>query len=108
MALWRSIIALMLASPAYGVQFEVASIRPKKDHLGTTRSGRAMAPSAHSETAEPFILALGVLPIFAVFSVLNVTWGAFILARPQWRGGRLWLLAALIWSVAVGIDFAHH
>ena len=49
-----------------------------------------------SETGEPFVWALSVLPIFAVFSVMNVTWGAFILARRQWRGGSLWLLAALI------------
>ena|ERR1035441_4438094 len=62
----------------------------------------------HSETAEPFVWSLGALPIFAVFSVMNVTWGALIFVRRQWRGGSLWLLAALIWSVAVGIDFAHH
>jgi hypothetical protein len=31
-----------------------------------------------------------------------------ILGRRQWRSGRLWLLAALCWLVALWVDFAHH
>jgi hypothetical protein len=62
----------------------------------------------HSETAEPVVWGLTALPIFAVFSLINLTWGALILARRQWRSGSWWLVAALIWLVAVAIDFAHH
>ncbi len=61
-----------------------------------------------SRTGEPFIWGLGALPVFVIFSLINLTWGAFIVARRQWRGGSLCLLAALIWSVAVVTDFAHH
>ncbi len=53
----------------------------------------------HSETAEPFIWFLFVAPIFAIFFVVNVMWGAFILVRREWRSGYLWLLTALIWLV---------
>jgi hypothetical protein len=35
--------------------------------------------------------------ICAPFLVLNLTWGAFILAYRYWQGGRFWLLAALVW-----------
>jgi hypothetical protein len=62
----------------------------------------------HSETGEPFVWALSVMPIFAIFFVVNVGWGAFIVVRRQWRRGYLWLLTVLIWLVAAAIDFAHH
>jgi hypothetical protein len=62
----------------------------------------------HSRTGEPFIRALSVLRVFGVFSLINLTWGMRILACRQWQGGSLWLLAALIWWVAVVTDFAHH
>jgi hypothetical protein len=61
----------------------------------------------HSTTGEPFIWFVGILPVVAVFFVLNVTWGALILRR-RWRSGRLWLLATACWLVAVWVDFAHH
>jgi hypothetical protein len=66
------------------------------------------AAGLHSVTGEPFVWALYVLPICIVFLVLNVTWGAFILVRKQWRTGLLWLSTLPIWLVAVAIDFAHH
>jgi hypothetical protein len=59
-------------------------------------------------TGEPFVWFIGVMPVVAVFFVLNLIWGALILARRQWGSGRFWLLAALIWLVAVSIDFIHH
>src|SRR5579862_333269 len=62
----------------------------------------------HSQTAEPFIWFFFVAPIIAIFFVINVTWGAFILARQERRSRYLWLLTALIWLVAAVIDFAHH
>ena len=66
------------------------------------------AAGLHSVTGEPFIWALYVFPMCVVFFVLNVIWGAFILARKQWRTGVLWLSTIPIWLVAVVIDFAHH
>ena len=62
----------------------------------------------HSQTGEPFIWAAGVIPIFAIFFVVNATWGGIILIRRQWPSGYLWLLTALIWLFAAAIDFAHH
>jgi hypothetical protein len=62
----------------------------------------------HSITGEPFIWAIAVFPIWIVFAVLNTCWGAIILSRREWRSGRVWLLAALIWLIAAAIDFAHH
>jgi len=59
-------------------------------------------------TGEPYVWALYVLPVCVVFFVLNVTWGAFILARKEWRTGVPWLSTIPIWLVAVAIDFAHH
>lgn len=66
------------------------------------------AAGLHSVTGEPYVWALHVFPICVVFLVLNVTWGAFIVARKQWRTGLLWLSTIPIWLVAVAIDFAHH
>ena len=62
----------------------------------------------HATTGEPFIWALGVMPVWAVFSLLNLSWGAIVAARRQWRSGRLLLVTACVWVIAVVIDFAHH
>jgi hypothetical protein len=48
-------------------------------------------------TGEPYIWFVAVVPILAVFLLLNLTWGAMILGHRQWRSGRLWFLAAVIW-----------
>ena len=66
------------------------------------------AMGLHSVTGEPLVWALHVFPICVVFFALNVAWGAFILARKQWRTGVLWLSTIPIWLVAVAVDFAHH
>jgi len=62
----------------------------------------------HSVTGEPYVWAGYVIPICAVFFVLNLTWGALIITRRQWQSGILWLMTIPIWVVAVAIDFAHH
>jgi hypothetical protein len=62
----------------------------------------------HSVTAEPYIWALFVFPVCIVYLVLNATWGAFILARKEWRSSVLWLSIIPIWLVALVIDFVHH
>jgi hypothetical protein len=36
----------------------------------------------HSQTGEPFIWALSVIPIFSLFFAVNAVWGVIILARP--------------------------
>ena len=59
-------------------------------------------------TGEPFVWFAAVAPVFAVFTVINMIWGIFILRGRQWQSGRLWLLTGLIWLVAIVIDFAHH
>jgi len=65
-------------------------------------------PRVHSVTGEPYVWALRVFPIWAVFLLLNLVWSAFAVAHRQWRGG-IWGLATIpIWLVAVVIDFAHH
>jgi hypothetical protein len=62
----------------------------------------------HSQTSEPFIWAIYVLPILTVYALVNLIWGVVILWRRQWRSGRYWVGAGLIWVIAVVIDFAHH
>ena len=61
-----------------------------------------------SAAGEPFVWAIAVLPILAVFLLLNLTWGALILRYRQQRSGLWCLLIVLIWSAALAIDFAHH
>jgi hypothetical protein len=65
------------------------------------------AAGVYTTTGEPFVWFLAILPIVAIFFVINVAW-TIILARRQWRVGRFWLLAAAAWLVAIVIDFAHH
>jgi hypothetical protein len=75
-------------------------------HAWAIPQERAMG--IHSITGEPFVWASGVVPIWAVFLLLNATWGTLILRRRQWRSGRPWLLVVPVWLIAVVIDYAHH
>ena len=59
-------------------------------------------------TGEPFVWALYVLPIWALFCSLDLIWGAVIAIRRKWHSGRLWLSATCVWLIAVAIDFTHH
>jgi hypothetical protein len=59
-------------------------------------------------TGEPFVWAAALLPIVAIFFPLNIGWGVLILVSRQWKSGRYWLLVAMLWLIAVVIDFAHH
>jgi hypothetical protein len=59
-------------------------------------------------SGEPFVWFAGILPVVTVFLVLDVSWGALIILRRKSRAGRWWILAAVAWLVAIGIDFAHH
>lgn len=62
----------------------------------------------HSITGEPLVWAASGLPILALFLLVNLSWAAFILVKRRWHEGRSWLIAPLIWIVALCIDFAHH
>ena len=80
--------------------------------VAASRGGWAIpeerAAGIRTTTGEPFIWFLSILPIVAIFFVINVAWGAVILARRQRKGRLFWLLAAVVWLGAVAIDFAHH
>jgi hypothetical protein len=58
-------------------------------------------------TGEPFVWASAV-PIFAVFALVNILWGASICIKKRWRSGYVWIATALAWFIALWIDFAHH
>lgn len=57
---------------------------------------------------EPFIWAIAVAPICAIFLLLNLAWAAFVVLGRRWRSGTLLLATIPIWLVALAIDFAHH
>lgn len=71
-------------------------------------NSQEQAAGIQSVTGEPYVWALWVFPIYAVFLALNLAWGAFILDRKRWRNGIAWLCTIPIWLAAVAIDFAHH
>jgi hypothetical protein len=48
------------------------------------------------------------MPVWIVFAAINIAWGVAILARKKWLAARFWLSTALIWVVAIVIDYAHH
>jgi hypothetical protein len=78
--------------------------------VAASRGGWAeeRAAGINTTTGEPLVWFLNILPIVATFFVINVAWGAAILARRQRKGGLFWLLAAVVWLGVVVIDFAHH
>jgi len=60
-------------------------------------------------TGEPFIWALAVAPVWAVFGVVNACWAFAVLAAPpRRRDARVVLAVAVVWAVAILVDFAHH
>jgi hypothetical protein len=61
-----------------------------------------------STTGEPFTWAIAVVPIFVVFILVNVSWGAYICLKRRGRSRYFWLLSAILWLVAICVDFAHH
>jgi hypothetical protein len=66
------------------------------------------AAGIYVTTAEPMIWAMHILPIVAIFLLINLAWAIKIAKGRDWSAGRLWLLSAALWVVAVVIDFAHH
>jgi len=80
--------------------------------VAASRGGWAIpeerAAGIHTTAGEPFVWFLSILPIVAIFFVINLAWGASIVTRRDWQRGRLWLLTAAVWLGAVMIDFDHH
>jgi hypothetical protein len=66
------------------------------------------AQGIHSVTGEPFVWFVRAVPIFAGFSLLNLSWGAYICTKRRWRVGYTWLSTFALWLIAVWIDFARH
>ena len=62
----------------------------------------------HSITGEPLLWALASWPILALFFVLNLSWGAFILFRKRWEECLFWVSALLLWEIALWIDIDNH
>lgn len=64
------------------------------------------AAGLHTVTGEPIVWAGAVLPFVVGFGLLNALWVAS--AWKKRRSGYFWLATAVIWLLAVAIDFAHH
>jgi hypothetical protein len=94
--------ALLLAN-VFGAVFYV---------FAASRGGWAIpeerAAGTYTVTGEPFVWFLNILPVIAIFFVINLVWGVRIITGRDRCGSLLWLLTAAIWIVAVIIDFAHH
>jgi len=58
-------------------------------------------------TGEPFVWVLA-LPVLGVFFLADVVWGVMLLRHKEWKGRLLWVLVAIAWLVAIGVDFSHH
>jgi TRAP-type C4-dicarboxylate transport system permease small subunit len=65
------------------------------------------AAGIYTVTSEPFIWSLGVLPVWAVFLVLNAVWAVVIIRRKPRRGVLPFALVWVLWVVAFLIDRAH-
>jgi len=67
---------------------------------------RAMGIDSSADTGQGVVWALLVIPIYAVYLILNLAWGGFIVACRNERGARFCFLALMVWIVATLIDFA--
>jgi hypothetical protein len=95
-------IALLILNVVGAVLYVVAASR------GGWAIPEERAAGINTTTGEPFVWFISILPIVAVFLMINLAWGAGILTRRHWQGGRLWLMTAVVWLGAMAVDFAHH
>lgn len=77
-------------------------------HNGVWYIPEERAAGIYSVTAEPFIWALIVFPIWAVFGLIDLIWAVTIIVKKRRRNAHLWLAVVCMWLVAVVIDYAHH
>lgn len=64
-------------------------------------------PWDSSDAGGVAVLGLVFIAMSLVVWMLNLVWGGFILAYRYWQGGRLWLLAAMMWSVLIAVIVIH-
>ena len=58
-------------------------------------------------TGEPFVWVLAV-PVFVASLLMDVVWAALLLREGKSKR-MLWILViAMVWFVAIWVDFAHH
>jgi hypothetical protein len=58
-------------------------------------------------TGEPFVWVLAV-PVFGVFLLADIVWGGLLLRDRQSKRRLWWLVTAMVWLLAIGIDFSRH
>jgi hypothetical protein len=66
------------------------------------------AAGIYTVTGEPFIWALGVLPVWAVFLLLDGVWAVVIIRRRPRRGSLSFALVLALWVMAYVVDYIHH
>jgi hypothetical protein len=66
------------------------------------------AAGIHTVTGEPIVWAGAILPFIIGFGLLDAFWGVCLLILKKRRSSYFWLAAAVIWIIAIVIDFAHH
>jgi len=76
--------------------------------ISQERMARLKAGLHPAATGDAIIWTLIVLLVCACFFALNVGWGTVILCYRQWRSGRPWLAAFLIWLIAFTIGYFYH
>ncbi len=69
---------------------------------------RERAAGVDSVTGEPFIWAMGVLPVWALYFVLNASWAVTMILRRPRRGALPFAVVLALWIVAFLVDRAHH
>ena len=61
------------------------------------------------QSGEAVVWAVGVLPLWALFGVVDALWAVWVLAPPpRWRAAGAVLVVAALWAVAILIDRAHY
>jgi hypothetical protein len=101
MSVGPQLIAFLVANVVGATLYVFAASR------GSWAIPEERAAGINTTTGEPFVWVLSILPIVAMFLVINLAW-TIILARRHWSGRRFLLLAAVVWLAAIVIDFAHH
>ena len=63
----------------------------------------------NSMSGEPFIWALGALPILMIFFLLDVAWGLLFIFRKRAAGNLYaYVIVGLMWLAAITLDFSRH